>query len=41
MAKDPQIGYKIVGEIVEVKGSCNAGHQVGDRFELSLSLIHI
>ena len=29
------IGYRVVGKIKSVKGTCNAGHKVGDTFELS------
>ena len=35
MAKDPGIGYRVVATITGVKGKCNAGHQVGDTFEIS------
>ncbi|MFW9820343.1 MAG: TIGR04076 family protein [Candidatus Thorarchaeota archaeon] len=28
------VGFQIVGTIKEIKGKCNAGHKVGDRFEL-------
>jgi uncharacterized repeat protein (TIGR04076 family) len=35
MAKDPKIGYKIIGTITDVKGNCNAGHYVGETFEIS------
>ena len=35
MAEEKQIGHRIIGTIKEVKGSCSAGHKVGDRFELS------
>ena len=35
MAKDPKIGYKVVGTITGVKGICNAGHVVGETFEIS------
>ncbi len=30
----PQVGFRIVGTIKEIKGNCNAGHKVGDKFEL-------
>ena len=30
-----QLGYRVVGTIKGVKGSCSAGHKVGDTFELS------
>ena len=33
MAKE--IGYKVVGTVTRVKGTCSCGHKVGDRFELS------
>jgi len=35
MAEKPKFGYRVVGTIVGLKGSCNAGHKVGDRIELS------
>ena len=30
-----QIGYRVVGTIKSIKGTCGAGHKVGDTFELS------
>ena len=30
-----QLGYRVVGTIKAIKGTCSAGHRVGDRFELS------
>jgi len=35
MAEDPGYGYKIVATIVASEGTCGAGHQVGDTFEIS------
>jgi uncharacterized repeat protein (TIGR04076 family) len=35
MAKDPGFGKKIIATIIDVKGTCNAGHQKGDTFEIS------
>ena len=35
MVENSKIGYRIVGTIKEVKGHCNAGHNVGDKIELS------
>lgn len=35
MAKDPGIGNKVIARIISVKGKCNAGHRVGDSFEIS------
>lgn len=35
MATDPKIGYKVIGTIIGVKGNCNAGHRLGDTFEIS------
>jgi uncharacterized repeat protein (TIGR04076 family) len=32
----PQIGNKVIGTIVDVKGKCTPGHKVGDTFNLSL-----
>jgi len=29
------IGYRVVGKIKSVKGTCSMGHKVGDTFELS------
>lgn len=33
--KGPGVGNRIVADVLSVKGRCNAGHEVGDRFELS------
>jgi len=33
---EQQIGRKVMGTIKSVKGHCNAGHKVGDQFELSI-----
>jgi uncharacterized repeat protein (TIGR04076 family) len=30
-----QVGYKVIGTITGLKGTCAMGHKVGDRFELS------
>ena len=30
-----QLGYRVVGTIVEVKGNCSWGHKVGDKLEIS------
>ena len=30
-----QIGYRVLGTIKNVKGTCNAGHKSGDQMELS------
>jgi uncharacterized repeat protein (TIGR04076 family) len=30
-----QIGHKVFGTIKAVKGTCHAGHKIGDRLELS------
>ncbi len=35
MAKDPKVGKKVVATITGVKGECNAGHKVGDTFDIS------
>lgn len=35
MATDPKLGNKLVATVVGLKGQCNAGHKVGDTFELS------
>ena len=35
MPEEKQIGHQVIGTIKEVKGSCSAGHKVGDRLELS------
>jgi len=35
MAKDPGLGYRVVARVTGVKGTCNAGHAVGETFELS------
>ena len=31
----PQYGHKIIGTVKSVKGTCSAGHKVGDQIELS------
>ena len=31
----PKHGDKVIGTIKSVKGQCNAGHKVGDKFEIS------
>lgn len=36
MGEETRIGYKVIGTIKDVKGSCSAGHRVGDQMELSL-----
>ena len=36
MAGEKKIGFNVIGTIREVKGSCSAGHKVGDSMELSL-----
>lgn len=35
MAKDPKIGYKVVATVTGSEGTCGAGHEVGDSFEIS------
>ena len=35
MAKDQKIGKKVMATIKEVKGECDAGHEVGESFEIS------
>lgn len=35
MAEIGQVGYRVIGTIKRIKGSCNAGHSVGDQIELS------
>ena len=30
-----EVGKKVIGEVFGLKGHCNMGHKVGDRFELS------
>jgi len=34
MARDPGIGNRVVATVKSIKGTCSAGHQVGDSFEL-------
>ena len=29
-----QVGYKIIGTVKSIKGTCHAGHRVGDKIEL-------
>ena len=38
MEEKPTNGYPIIGTIKAVKGTCSAGHQVGDQIELSAHL---
>jgi len=33
--KDPGFGNKIVATVIGVQGKCNAGHELGDQFEIS------
>lgn len=35
MALDPGFGYRVKAEVTDIKGKCNAGHKVGDSFEIS------
>ncbi|MFX0032982.1 MAG: TIGR04076 family protein [Candidatus Hodarchaeota archaeon] len=35
MNDKPKLGFKITGLIKSVKGTCSAGHKVGDKIELS------
>jgi uncharacterized repeat protein (TIGR04076 family) len=35
MAKDPGFGRKVKAEVMGLKGTCNAGHKVGDTFDVS------
>ncbi len=35
MAEVEQLGYRLVGTIKAVKGTCEAGHKAGDEIELS------
>jgi len=35
MATDPGVGYRIVATVISAKGHCNAGHNEGDKFEIS------
>ncbi len=30
-----QVGYRVIGTVKSVKGTCHAGHKVGDKIELS------
>ncbi len=34
--KYPPIGNKVVAKVIEMKGECSIGMQVGDEFELSI-----
>jgi uncharacterized repeat protein (TIGR04076 family) len=36
MAKDPQLGYKVVATVTDVKGRCNAEHYIGESFQISI-----
>jgi len=35
MAKDPGFGINVTAEVIGLKGQCNAGHKVGDKFNIS------
>jgi len=35
MAQDPGIGYRVTAKVTGVKGSCSAGHTVGETFDIS------
>jgi uncharacterized repeat protein (TIGR04076 family) len=35
MADDPKLGYKVVATVTGSKGTCSAGHKVGETFEIS------
>jgi len=35
MTEKNVFGHRVVGKIIGLKGSCNAGHKVEDEFELS------
>jgi len=35
MAIDPKIGYKVVATVTGSEGTCGAGHNIGDSFEIS------
>jgi uncharacterized repeat protein (TIGR04076 family) len=35
LKKSPKLGYKVIGTIKGVKGTCSAGHKTGDEIELS------
>ena len=35
MTRDPELGYKMVATVVDVKGQCSVGHKVGEKFEIS------
>jgi uncharacterized repeat protein (TIGR04076 family) len=34
-AKDPGVGRRVVATVTDLKGTCNAGHEIGDQFYLS------
>lgn len=34
MATNPELGKKVIATITGLKGSCNAGHKVGESFEV-------
>ena len=35
MAQDPGIGYRVSATVISTKGTCSAGHTLGERFEIS------
>ena len=36
MARDPQMGYKVMATVTSIKGDCNADHHVGESFQISI-----
>ena len=39
MAKDPEIGYKVVATITDSEGTCGAGHAVGESLKLAVTTL--
>jgi uncharacterized repeat protein (TIGR04076 family) len=35
MTKEPAVGKKVKVEVIGLGGKCNAGHKIGDQFEVS------
>jgi len=35
VAEEKRLGYRVVGTVKSVKGTCSAGHKEGDKLELS------
>ena len=41
MAIDPKIGYKVVATVTGSEGTCGAGHNIGDSFEIVVIILPV